>query len=214
MTFVSNVPDETQTLTLAICNRKHSPGGETGASASPCLRSQLRLSRYFFFRMACPTSQSTTIAHSMIDIDIKKKPRRLSHRRPPQIVLRGITALSGRSDFGKTSIMNMIVGLIRPDSGHIVIDGTPLFCFSGIARPGVIAPLGLSVSRDRLFTHLSVKANLRCSCGRRIEAGYFDKVIRLLNVGNLLDRRPISLSGGEKHHVSIDKALLTSSQLL
>ena len=31
MTFVSNVPDETQTLTLAICNRKHSPGGETGA---------------------------------------------------------------------------------------------------------------------------------------------------------------------------------------
>ena len=66
----------------------------------------------------------------MIDIDIKKNLGDFRIGAHLKSYSEGITALSGRSDFGKTSIMDMIVGLIRPDSGHIVIDGTLLFVSS------------------------------------------------------------------------------------
>ena len=66
----------------------------------------------------------------MIDIDIKKNLGNFRIDAHPKLNFEGITALSGQSDFGKTSILNMIVGLIRPDSGHIVFDGTPHFVSS------------------------------------------------------------------------------------
>jgi molybdate transport system ATP-binding protein len=131
---------------------------------------------------------------------------------------RGITALFGRSGAGKTSVVAMVAGLLRPDGGRIAIGGQVLFdSASGVDLPPERRRVGVVFQEGRLFPHLSVSANLRY--GERLVArgeryASFDKVVDLLGIGHLLDRRPVSLSGGEKQRVAIGRALLTSPRLL
>ncbi|CAA7615256.1 molybdenum ABC transporter ATP-binding protein [Magnetospirillum sp. UT-4] len=130
----------------------------------------------------------------------------------------GVTALFGRSGSGKTSVINMVAGLARPDSGRIVADGRVLFD----SRAGIdLAPerrrLGYVFQEPRLFPHLSVRANLEF--GMRLLAPAersvrWDDVVGVLGIGHLLDRRPARLSGGEKQRVAIGRALLASPQVL
>lgn len=130
----------------------------------------------------------------------------------------GVTALFGRSGSGKSSVINMVAGLARPDAGHIKVDGRVLFD----AAAGVdVAPerrrLGYVFQEGRLFPHLSVASNLTFgmnltpSAERRVA---FDDVVDVLGVGHLLDRRPSKLSGGEKQRVAIGRALLASPRIL
>jgi len=130
----------------------------------------------------------------------------------------GITALFGRSGAGKTSIVNMLAGLVRPDSGHIEIDGHVLFDRkAGIDLPPEKRRLGYVFQESRLFPHYTVHGNLTYGMRRR-DAGArqidFDTVIEVLGIGHLLDRRPRQLSGGEKQRVALGRALLTSPELV
>lgn len=130
----------------------------------------------------------------------------------------GVTALFGRSGSGKSSVINMVAGLYRPDSGHIRVDGKVLFD----AAKGVdLAPekrrLGYVFQEGRLFPHLSVQSNLsfgmnRVPAGERSIA--FEDVVEVLGIAHLLDRRPAKLSGGEKQRVAIGRALLASPRIL
>lgn len=130
----------------------------------------------------------------------------------------GITALLGRSGAGKSSVINMIAGLSRPDRGHIVMGGRTVF---DSARHIDIAPekrrFGYVFQDGRLFPHMSVMSNLTYGMKlipakeRYIEK---DQVIDLLDLSRLVNRRPAKLSGGEKQRVSIGRALLTSPYLL
>lgn len=130
----------------------------------------------------------------------------------------GVTALFGRSGAGKTSIVAMTAGLSRPDSGRIAIGDAVLFD----SGQGVdIAPdrrrVGMVFQDGRLFPHMTVRANLRY--GERLvpaaeRYAAFDKVVDLLDIAPLLDRRPARLSGGEKQRVAIGRALLSSPRLL
>lgn len=126
-----------------------------------------------------------------------------------------VIALFGRSGSGKTTLINMIAGLTRPDTGRIVIDDTVLFdSNSGIALPPERRRLGYVFQEDRLFPHLSVTRNLRYgSRGTQSEA-YFDQVVHILGIRQLLDRRPSTLSGGEKQRVAIGRALLANPRLI
>lgn len=129
-----------------------------------------------------------------------------------------VTTLFGRSGAGKSTLVNLIAGLIRPDDGLIAIDGTVLFdSRSGIDLPTFRRRVGYVFQEGRLFPHLSVRRNLlygmrRTPHGDRWSA--FDQVVDLLGIGALLDRRPASLSGGEKQRVAIGRALLASPRLL
>lgn len=130
----------------------------------------------------------------------------------------GVTALYGPSGAGKTSIINMVAGLIRPDSGHISVNGLCLFDSDrGINLPTERRRIGYVFQDGRLLPHLSVRANL--SYGMRLTPVdrrfvTFDAVVELLGIGHLLDRRPAKLSGGEKQRVAIGRALLTSPAML
>jgi molybdate transport system ATP-binding protein len=130
----------------------------------------------------------------------------------------GITALFGPSGAGKTSIVSMLAGLRKPDTGHIVINGRRLFDNAkGIDVPVHQRRIGYVFQDGRLLPHLSVRANL--NFGLRLtpaERRYiaFDAVVDLLGIGHLLERRPAKLSGGEKQRVAIGRALLTSPELL
>jgi molybdate transport system ATP-binding protein len=127
----------------------------------------------------------------------------------------GITALFGRSGAGKTMIVNMLAGLERPDSGRIVVDGVTLFdSGSGVDLAPEARRLGYVFQEGRLFPHMSVGRNLGYGMKGQDGAAGFDQVVELLDIGPLLDRRPATLSGGEKQRVAIGRALLASPRLL
>jgi len=130
----------------------------------------------------------------------------------------GITALFGRSGAGKTSVVNMLAGLVKPQSGRIKVDYQVLFdSTAGIDMAPEARRLGYVFQQARLFPHLSVRGNLEFgmkrapAVDRRIG---FDPVVEVLGIGDLLARHPHHLSGGERQRVALGRALLASPRLL
>jgi len=129
----------------------------------------------------------------------------------------GVTALFGRSGMGKTSVINALAGLLRPDRGRIIIGGTTLFDSErGINLPPEKRRLGYVFQEARLFPHYSVRGNLLygAKSDKDQPGPSFDAVVDLLGIKDLLTRRPADLSGGEKQRVAIGRALLASPRLL
>ena len=130
----------------------------------------------------------------------------------------GVTALFGRSGSGKTTIVNALAGLLRPDAGRIALDGTVLFdAAARVNIPPHRRRIGYVFQDARLFPHLTVQQNLLF--GRRFapkpEAGADrGRIIELLGLGPLLQRRPGALSGGEKQRVAMGRAILSNPRLL
>lgn len=132
----------------------------------------------------------------------------------------GVTVLFGRSGSGKTTIVNAVAGLLSPREGRIVADGATLLdTAAGIALPPHRRRLGYVFQEGRLLPHLTVRRNLAYGrwFARRAGAGAaaeFDRVVEMLGIGPLLDRRPGALSGGERSRVAIGRALLARPRLI
>jgi molybdate transport system ATP-binding protein len=130
----------------------------------------------------------------------------------------GATALFGPSGAGKTSLVNMIAGLVRPDRGRIALDGTVLFDHAArIHVPAHRRRIGYVFQEGRLFPHLSVAQNLdygRWMSGLPADDAERRRVVDLLDIGHLLSRRPGRLSGGERQRVAVGRALLMKPRLL
>jgi len=130
----------------------------------------------------------------------------------------GATALFGPSGAGKTSVVNMIAGLLRPDSGSIALDDTLLFDAAACVNvPPHRRRIGYVFQEGRLFPHLNVRQNLdygRRMSGAKRDAAEFERIATLLDIGHLLDRRPRLLSGGERQRVAVGRALLMRPRLL
>ena len=154
----------------------------------------------------------------MIEIDIAKRIGRFALAAQFTAPDSGITALFGRSGAGKTTIVNALAGLLRPDRGRIVVGGEILFdAERGIDLPAERRGLGYVFQEGRLFPHYSVRGNLLYGRKRARESDNrprFDAVVDLLGIGALLARHPADLSGGEKQRVAIGRALLASPRLL
>ncbi len=130
----------------------------------------------------------------------------------------GLTALFGASGCGKTSLVRLIAGLVRPMQGRIAVDGTVLVDtaqrrFVPAWRRGI----GYVFQEPRLLPHLSVRQNLLY--GRWFSRGSgptieLDRVTELLGIDALLRRPPGALSGGEAQRVAIGRALLSRPRLL
>jgi molybdate transport system ATP-binding protein len=129
-----------------------------------------------------------------------------------------VTAVFGPSGSGKTTLLNLVAGLLRPDRGAISIDGELLFSAAqGIDLPPERRRVGYVFQDDLLFPHLTVRQNLRYgydllpSGARRFKV---DRIVDLLELQPLLDRRPGLLSGGERQRVALGRAILASPRLL
>jgi molybdate transport system ATP-binding protein len=130
----------------------------------------------------------------------------------------GATALFGPSGAGKTSVVNMIAGLLKPDRGLISLDETVLFdTTKSINVPPHQRRIGYVFQEGRLFPHLSVRQNLdygRRMSGASRDVSEFERIAALLDIDRLLDRRPGKLSGGERQRVAVGRALLMRPRLL
>jgi molybdate transport system ATP-binding protein len=131
----------------------------------------------------------------------------------------GVTALFGRSGSGKSTLVDIVAGLIQPRRGRIVIDGTVLVDTErGVFVPKHRRRVGYVFQDSRLFPHLSVRQNLLYgrwfAGGEGGVAGDFGSIVELLGIAPLIDRKPDSLSGGEKQRVAIGRALLAHPRLL
>lgn len=130
----------------------------------------------------------------------------------------GLTALFGPSGVGKTSILNMTAGLLRPDAGRIAVDGQVLFDSAArLDLPPERRRLGYVFQDARLFPHRRVRANLLY--GHRLappDARWMglEEATDFLGIGHLLDRWPRTLSGGEAQRVAIGRALLSGPKFL
>lgn len=129
-----------------------------------------------------------------------------------------VTGLFGTSGAGKTSLVNMIAGLLRPDRGTLSIgDDIMDDAAAGIHVPPHRRRIGYVFQDARLFPHLSVRSNL--DYGRRMNGFAYDasaeqRIVDLLGIEALLDRRPGALSGGERQRVAFARALLGRPKVL
>ncbi len=124
----------------------------------------------------------------------------------------GVTVLFGPSGSGKTTVIRAVAGLLRTDAGRIALDGRVLTdTDAGVFVPPHRRRLGVVFQAPRLFPHRSVRGNLLFG---RAGARGFDRVVALLGVEALLDRRPAALSGGEAQRVAIGRALLADPAML
>src|SRR5262245_14917168 len=130
----------------------------------------------------------------------------------------GVTALFGPSGSGKSSLVNMIAGLVTPDRGRITLADTVLFdSKERINVPAHRRRIGYVFQEGRLFPHLTVAANLdygRRMCGLAPDAAGTQRIVDMLNIAHLVGRRPGKLSGGERQRVAIGRALLMRPRLL
>lgn len=130
----------------------------------------------------------------------------------------GVVALFGRSGCGKTTVINILSGLLQPDEGRVELDGVVLTdTRERIRIPVERRRIGYVFQDARLFPHLGVLANLRYGLRRAPTASRaieLDEVLALLGLEPLLERRPYQLSGGERQRVALGRALLSQPRLL
>jgi molybdate transport system ATP-binding protein len=129
-----------------------------------------------------------------------------------------LTALVGPSGVGKTTTLNCIAGLIRPNEARIVVGGRVLFdSASGIDLPPERRRSGYVFQAGRLFPHMRVSANLAYGEKLAPEPERWitrAEVLDFLGIGHLLARWPETLSGGEMRRVAIGRALLSGPKFL
>lgn len=154
----------------------------------------------------------------MLEIDASKRLGDFSLQARFRTRERGVTALFGPSGAGKTTVVNIIAGLLRPDQGRVTLNGAVLFdSRRNIDLPPQRRRIGYVFQGGRLFPHLSVKNNLLYGMRLLPPAQHrlgLAEVVELMGIGHLMRRRPAGLSGGEKQRVALGRALLTSPDLL
>jgi molybdate transport system ATP-binding protein len=130
----------------------------------------------------------------------------------------GATGVCGPSGSGKSTLLALLAGLLRPDRGRLAFRGEVLLdTATGVFVPPWRRHFALVFQDGQLFPHLTARENLlygyrrRASTERRFE---FDEILDLLEIGDLLDRRPAKLSGGQQQRVALGRALLYSPRVL
>ncbi|MFA3760269.1 molybdenum ABC transporter ATP-binding protein ModC [Yersinia sp. 2544 StPb PI] len=150
----------------------------------------------------------------MLELDFSQQLGDLDLRVSTNLPAQGITAIFGLSGAGKTSLINVIGGLTRPQQGKVVLNGRVLVdAEQQIYLPPEKRKVGYVFQDARLFPHYRVRGNLQYGMAPSMR-GQFDTIVGLLGIEPLLSRFPLTLSGGEKQRVAIGRALLTAPELL
>lgn len=150
-----------------------------------------------------------------IDVDYRREPFALSVKVASAALS---NAFFGHSGAGKTTLINLIAGLVRPDRGRITINGRTLVdTEKRIHIPKHKRRVGLVFQDAQLLPHLTVEQNIAFAewfAGDEPQKFERRAVIDILGIEHLLARRPAELSGGEKQRAALARALLSKPEVL
>ena len=126
----------------------------------------------------------------------------------------------GQSGAGKSTILKLILGLIKPDSGEIYVDGEEISRYTEEDLFPVREKLGMVFQESALFDSLTVRENVgyvlyerRTMSEEDIEARILE-LLTLVELEEMTDKMPAELSGGQKRRVAIARAMAASPKLL
>ncbi|OCG07703.1 molybdenum ABC transporter ATP-binding protein [Gilliamella sp. wkB178] len=150
----------------------------------------------------------------MLKLHISKQLASFSFSFNQDIECQGVTAILGVSGSGKSTLINLINGLIKPDTGSIILNKHTLVdTQQNIFIPPEKRHIGTVFQDALLFPHYKVIKNLTYGTNHKLP-DRFNEIVDVLNIRPLLNRYPAMLSGGEKQRVAIGRALLTNPKLL
>jgi glycerol transport system ATP-binding protein len=125
-----------------------------------------------------------------------------------------LTTILGRTGAGKTTLMRAIAGLIAPDRGQILLDGT------GWTRlPPWKRPVAMVTQQFINYPHLNVRDNVafplvRAGVAKADAAARAEAALARVGLAAMVDRRPSALSGGQQQRVAIARALVKKAPVL
>ncbi|HUI39541.1 MAG TPA: ATP-binding cassette domain-containing protein [Methanothrix sp.] len=156
----------------------------------------------------------------MLEIDIKKRLRDFDLEVNLRVKAGEILMLVGDNGCGKTTLLNLIAGLLKPDAGMIALDGRPLF---DLNRKVDVAPemrnIGYVFQSYALFPHMSVYDNVAFGLRtRKLPKKEIEFLVRdhLTGAGlwEIRNARAVDISGGQKQRVALARALIIEPELL
>ncbi len=123
-----------------------------------------------------------------------------------------ILVMLGPTGNGKSTILNLIVGLIKPDSGSIVLDGGDI-----TRQPVESRNIGYSFQRPSLLTYLNVYQNITFGLKKKDKKNkdhQIKKLVENLGISHLINRRIQGLSGGEMQKISLARTLIVEPKIM
>ena len=216
ITFVANIPGETQTLASAIWSSTQDPAGEPATWRLTGVAIAIAVAALLASEVLAAANRPAG-RRRMIEIEVRHRLGAFAIAADIRASGR-LLAICGASGAGKTTLLNMIAGLLRPDEGRVAVDGVVfLDTATGARHAAAPAPRRLCLPGAAAVSASERRGNLRYGArfapDERPSVG-FDEVVALLGIAPLLARQPARLSGGEKQRVAIGRALLISPRAL
>lgn len=126
--------------------------------------------------------------------------------------------ITGKSGCGKTTLLHILMGILRPHEGEVLIAGTSLFALSNTQRDAFRGKtMGVVFQQSHLISHLTVKENIALSgffSGSKVGDKEILSLLERLNIGDKLNVYPDQLSVGEQQRVAIARAVIHAPQIL
>lgn len=160
------------------------------------------------------------------DLNIRKALDNGSHRFVLDVQIRSDSeriVIVGPSGSGKSLLLKMIAGLLRPDAGHILVHGHRLFdAQAGIHLPPRRRNMAYVFQDYALFPHLTVRQNIGFACtrrwwknpGRRQRLPEVDHWLDTFQLTPVADQYPAELSGGQRQRTALARALVSRPRAL
>jgi molybdate transport system ATP-binding protein len=130
----------------------------------------------------------------------------------------GITILFGASGAGKSTVLDCVAGLTRPDEGRITVSGDVLFDSSlGIHVPAPKRRIAYVFQTLALFPHLTAEENVAYGLnqlGEEQRRERVEAILKAFHVEKLRKQKPSEISGGEKQRIALARSLVTEPRVL
>jgi len=135
-------------------------------------------------------------------------------------VMKGETKIIlGGSGCGKSTTIKLVLGLLKPDSGQILVDGEDITNYSEVQMMRVRKKIGMIFQEGALFDSLSVYENVAFKLHEQgvpeddVE-GEVRRMLRFVNLEDAIDKMPAELSGGMRRRVGIARALVGNPKIV